>query len=64
MKDPSLDTKIGEELLPRTEDDKIEAMLHDLKVLLNLYIILCRPFLIDVHMIYSYLFIALIYFPI
>ncbi|XP_057461589.1 gamma-tubulin complex component 4 [Actinidia eriantha] len=31
QKEPSLDTKIGEELLPQTEADKIEAMLKDLK---------------------------------
>ncbi|PSR89518.1 Gamma-tubulin complex component like [Actinidia chinensis var. chinensis] len=31
QKEPSLDTKIGEELLPQMEADKIEAMLKDLK---------------------------------
>ncbi|GMP87634.1 hypothetical protein CsSME_00039928 [Camellia sinensis var. sinensis] len=31
QKEPSLDTKIGEELLPQSEADKIEAMLQNLK---------------------------------
>ncbi|XP_052172126.1 gamma-tubulin complex component 4 [Diospyros lotus] len=31
QKEPSLDAKIGEELLPQSEADKIEAMLQDLK---------------------------------
>lgn len=36
QKEHSLDTKIGEELLPQSEANKIEAMLQDLKVLLNI----------------------------
>lgn len=49
QKEPSLDKKIGEELLPQIEADKIEAMLQDLKVSFvghthGLDIVLCNTF--------------------
>lgn len=48
QKEPSLDKKIGEELLPQIEADKIETMLQDLKVSFvghthGLVIVLCNP---------------------
>jgi len=42
QKDPSTGAElVEEELLPQSEADKIEAMLHNLKVPLCLYVTLC-----------------------
>lgn len=61
QKEPSLDTKVGEELLPQFEANKIEDMLQDLKVSFfvhtpDLDIVLCDLFWIDLHVIWSFLF--------
>lgn len=65
QEEPSLDKKIGEELLPQIEADKIETMLQGLKVSFvghshDLDIVLCNPFWLDIHVICYFLFTACI----